>query len=245
MERQETVQECNMIIKDLEKSTFIDFPGKVACTIFIKGCNFRCSFCHNPELMSLKGNGLSEEKVLDFLKKRRKYLEGVCFTGGEPLLTLDFNFLEKIKRMDYKIKIDTNGSHPKKLKALIDKKLVDYIAMDIKSSKEKYEKLANCTVDFKSIEESMKLISNFPNYEFRTTIIPGTHNRNEIRKIKQWLTKSTQKQKLTNYSLQSFCSRPEGMNDDKFKKTPSPSPNLLKNLKEELKEIFNNVEIKD
>jgi len=233
-----------MIIKEIQKNTFIDYPGKIACTIFIQGCNFRCGFCHNPNLMEMDCQGLSQDKILNFLEKRKKYLEGVCFTGGEPLLTLDLDFLKKVKALDYKIKIDTNGSQPKKLKKLIENKLVDYIAMDIKSSKERYELITNSKINFKKIEQSIKLISNFPNYEFRTTIIPDIHDNNEFKKIKSWLQKITKKQKLKNYSLQPFYATNK-MNNKDFELISTPKDELLKELKKELDSYFNKCEIKN
>ncbi|MBU4456986.1 MAG: anaerobic ribonucleoside-triphosphate reductase activating protein, partial [Nanoarchaeota archaeon] len=234
-----------MLIKDIQKNTFIDYPGKIACTLFIQGCNFRCGFCHNPELMEMDCQGISKEKVLKFLEKRKKYLEGVCLTGGEPLLTLDLEFLKKIKVIGYKIKIDTNGSQPKKLKEIINKGLVDYIAMDIKCSKEKYGLLTHSKIDLKKIEQSIKIISEFPNYEFRTTVISGIHTKNEMQKIKLWLLKITKKQKLKNYYLQGFYARPDKMNNKDFNLIISTKYPLLKELKEYLKNHFEVCQIRN
>ena len=109
-----------MKIHGLQRTTLIDYPGKIACTLFLSGCNFRCSYCHNPELIALpKEANYSESEVLDFLEKRKKYLEGVCITGGEPLFSLDIGFVKKIKALGYFIKLDTNGSFPKKLQKLL------------------------------------------------------------------------------------------------------------------------------
>src|SRR3989338_8819499 len=130
-----------MLIKGLQKLTLIDYPGNVACTVFLHGCNFRCGFCHNPELVnnpSLAGRTIPEKEVLDFLERLRGVLDGVCFTGGECLISLDKSFVRKVKEMGYFVKIDTNGSFPDKLKEFIDEKLVDFVAMDVKASPEKY-----------------------------------------------------------------------------------------------------------
>src|SRR3989338_8960504 len=131
-----------MKIAGIQKMTLIDYPDKIACTFFTFCCNFKCGYCHNPELVIRKGiiNNYPIEECLDFLKRKRKYLDGVCITGGEPLINHDIkDFLFKIKKMGYLIKIDTNGSNPDRLKEIIDEKLVDYVAMDIKSDKEKYK----------------------------------------------------------------------------------------------------------
>ena len=193
-----------MLIKGLQKTTLIDYPGEIACTIFLFGCNFRCGYCHNPELVVAPNDfNYSENEILDFLEKRKKYLNGICITGGEPLASIDLEFLRKIKNIGYKIKIDTNGSFPEKLKELIEKRLVDYIAMDIKSSKENYEKVINSPVLMEKIEESIRIISNFPEHEFRTTIVEKFHDTEEIRRIMIWLNKISGKKSLK-YCLQGF-----------------------------------------
>ena len=193
-----------MLIKGLQKTTLIDYPGKIACTIFLFGCNFRCGYCHNPELVITPKNfDYPENEILLFLEKQKKYLDGICITGGEPLLNIDFEFLRKIKNMGYKIKIDTNGSFPEKLKEIIEEKLVDYIAMDIKTSRENYEKAVNSVVLLEKIEESIKIISNFPEHEFRTTVVERFHDEEEIKEIMVWLNKLTGKKNLK-YCLQGF-----------------------------------------
>ncbi|MBI2043282.1 anaerobic ribonucleoside-triphosphate reductase activating protein [Candidatus Pacearchaeota archaeon] len=193
-----------MLIKGLQKTTLIDYPGKVACTIFLFGCNFRCGYCHNPELVATPENfSYSENAILDFLEKRKRYLEGVCITGGEPLMNIDLEFLRKIKNLGYKIKLDTNGSFPEKLKKIIEEELVDYIAMDIKASKENYEKVVNSNVSIEKIEESIAIISDFPEHEFRTTIVKRFHNAEEIKKIMIWLNEISKKKDLK-YYLQGF-----------------------------------------
>jgi pyruvate formate lyase activating enzyme len=197
-----------MKIKGLQKTTLIDYPGKVACTIFLYGCNFRCGFCHNPELV-VKENmqGFLEGDVLDFLEKRKKYLEGVCITGGEPLLTLDVNFLKKIKGIGYAVKIDTNGSCPNELLNAITENLVDFIAMDIKSSKEKYLEVCNLpeNFNFSKIEESIKMIMESSlNYEFRTTVVKRFHTKEEFRKMFEWLKTIFGERKIKRFCIQAF-----------------------------------------
>ncbi len=177
-----------MKIAGLQKTTLIDYPGKIACTIFLYGCNFRCGFCYNPNLVTKEfDKGFSEEEILSFLKKRKGKLEAVCITGGEPLISLDEDFLKKIKELGFLIKIDTNGSYPKKLKELVEKKLVDYIAMDIKGSKKNYQKITNSNIPLEKIEESIKIIHDFGNYEFRTTIVDKFHDEKEIESLGEWI----------------------------------------------------------
>ena len=178
-----------MKILGLQKLTLIDYPGKAACTIFLFGCNFRCGFCHNPELV-LDSNGLEnypEEFVFDFLKDRKKYLDGVCITGGEPLMVLEKDFLKRIKALGYGIKIDTNGSFPERLKEFIDEGLVDFVAMDIKASKDSYKKVVDTDVDLEKIEESIKLIAGLLNYEFRTTVVKRFHDVHEMKELVLWV----------------------------------------------------------
>ncbi|MFH1187929.1 MAG: anaerobic ribonucleoside-triphosphate reductase activating protein, partial [bacterium] len=134
-----------MLIGGLQKTTLIDYPGKVACIVFTMGCNFRCGFCHNPELIDIKNkSNISEDVFFDFLKKRKKILDGVVVTGGEPLLQKDIkNFIIKIKKENFLVKLDTNGTFPDMLKELIDLKLIDYVAMDLKNVLEKYSDVVN------------------------------------------------------------------------------------------------------
>ena len=152
----------NMKICGLQKVSTIDYLGEICCVIFLKGCNFRCGFCHNPSLV-IWGDGeeFSEEYVLDFLKSRVGKLDAVCISGGEPLMSLDFDFVRSIKDMGYKIKIDTNGSFPARLKEMIDLGLVDYVAMDVKSCREDYSLVVNADVDLGAIEESMRIVYDF------------------------------------------------------------------------------------
>ncbi|HLC57053.1 MAG TPA: anaerobic ribonucleoside-triphosphate reductase activating protein, partial [Candidatus Nanoarchaeia archaeon] len=168
-----------MQISGLQKLTLIDYPKKLACTIFLQGCNFRCGFCHNPELV-LPGRiaeKYSAEQVLEFLQSRKQYLEAVCITGGEPLLDPEvLTFIAGIKALGYLVKLDTNGSNPGLLQKALEKNLIDYIAMDIKSCKDDYDLLTSIETDLQKIEQSMRIImhSNL-DYEFRTTVIKGYH----------------------------------------------------------------------
>jgi len=230
-------------IKGLQKVTLIDYPGKIACTVFLFGCNFRCGFCHNPELVigNPKDN-YSEEEILTFLTTRKSSLDGVCITGGEPLISIEKDFLKKIKNMGFLVKIDTNGSFPEKLKDLIENKLIDYVAMDIKSSPENYSLIASSKIDIKKLEQSIKIISNLPNYEFRTTILPNFHDEKEIKKTVEWLENVTGKMPKK-FVLQGFKNQGKFI-DQKYQKEKDVPESFLEKLKEEIKDCFEEVEIR-
>jgi pyruvate formate lyase activating enzyme len=221
----------------------IDYPEKIACTLFLHGCNFRCGFCHNPGLVLYEPEKIySEKEILRFLEKRKNQLEGVCITGGEPLLSVDLDFLKEIKKLGYSIKIDTNGSFPEKLKELISKKLVDFVAMDIKSSKENYEKIIKSNFNLNKIEESIRLVSSLENYEFRTTIVEGIHDLDELKKIAIWLNEVLGK-KPKKFCLQGFKNK-ENLLDENFRSKKDTSKEFVKELKEKIKDYFEKVEIR-
>ncbi len=181
-----------MKIEALQKLTLLDFPQKMACTIFTHGCNFRCPFCHNALLVTTPQEAfISEEEVLSFLQSRKGKLEGVCITGGEPLLQEDIeDFMRKIKDMGYLIKLDTNGSFPSKLKALCKQGLVDYVAMDIKNSQKKYAVTAGKKLfDLSAVMESVDfLIKGSIPYEFRTTVTRDFHTLQDLLDIAKWIS---------------------------------------------------------
>jgi pyruvate formate lyase activating enzyme len=181
-----------MKIKGLQKQTVLDYPGKLACTIFTFGCTFRCNYCHNPELIIDDGRPeIKQEEILEFLKERKGFLDGVCITGGEPTLNKELpDFISKIKQLGFLVKLDTNGTNPEMLKELIDKKLIDYVAMDIKAPLESYEKVTNVKVDKEDIQKSVDLIRRMKDYEFRITIVPGLFNEEYARSIGEWLNGS-------------------------------------------------------
>ncbi|MBQ3527594.1 MAG: anaerobic ribonucleoside-triphosphate reductase activating protein [Clostridia bacterium] len=164
-----------MKINGLLKLTLLDFPGHTACTVFMGGCNFRCPFCHNATLVRGEGEDITEEEFFKFLSKRQGLLDGVCITGGEPLLQRDIaDFMRRIKDMGFAVKLDTNGAFPEKLRELCSRGLVDYVAMDIKSSPEGYSRAAGITVNTDKIRESVEyLLSGSVPFEFRTTVAKG------------------------------------------------------------------------
>ncbi len=231
-----------MLIQGFQKTTLIDYPEKIACTIFLHGCNFRCGFCHNPELVLTNFNKeYSENEILEFLKKRKKYLDAVCITGGEPLMSLEKDFVKKIKALGYLVKIDTNGSFPEKLKELLDENLIDFVSMDIKSSKENYEFVVGKKPDFEKIEQSIKLISGLENYEFRTTILENLHNKDEVKKIAEWLNQIKNKPKR--FCLQGF-KKQDKLLDENFKKQKNTSEEYLNELKKIVENYFERVEVR-
>lgn len=180
-----------MEIQGLQKLTLLDYPGKVACTLFTGGCNFRCPFCHNAELVvGTPQPALDSEELLSFLRKRAGLLDGVCITGGEPLLHTELaELLRTIRQLGYAIKLDTNGSRPQFLKELVAAGLVDYVAMDIKNAPNKYgQTIGLPDFDLGPVEESVEfLLSAAVDYEFRTTVVKELHQAGDFVQIGQWI----------------------------------------------------------
>ncbi|MFH1838527.1 MAG: anaerobic ribonucleoside-triphosphate reductase activating protein [Candidatus Kuenenbacteria bacterium] len=233
-----------MLIHGLQKISLIDYPDKICAIIFTKGCNFRCRFCYNPELVlaNNKQSIIKQEEIFKFLKKRKKLIDGICVTGGEPTLHKDLpKFLAQIKKMGFLIKLDTNGTNPEMLKKLIKEKLVDYIAMDIKTSLEweKYKKIID--VDFfkifNKIKQSIKIIINFPNYEFRTTVVPNLIKEKDI------ITIAKQIKGAKKYFLQQFVPSKK-MIDEKYKKIKPYSKEVLEKMREKARKYVKTTEIR-
>jgi len=182
-----------MDITGLQKTTLLDYPGKIACTVFFAGCNFRCPFCHNASLVTTDHRPqplMDDEALLAFLATRRRKLDGVCITGGEPTLQPQLpQLLQRIKELGFLIKLDTNGSRPQILRQLVDNQLIDYVAMDIKSSPAGYETLCGGPVDLQAIRESAAfLLRGHVDYEFRTTLVKPLHTAADLDAIGRWLT---------------------------------------------------------
>lgn len=179
-----------MKVFGLQKLTLLDYPEKVACTVFTGGCNLRCPFCHNASLVvNVPGSeAVSESDFFAFLAKRRGTLDGVCISGGEPLLQPELaDFSQRIKTLGYLVKLDTNGCFPKQLKTLVTQGLVDYVAMDVKSSPMHYSKATGITdFDFSNVRESIDfLLTDHVDYEFRTTVVRGLHDKAVLRETAQ------------------------------------------------------------
>jgi len=198
-------KDTKMIIHGLQKLTLLDFPGHTACTVFLGGCDLRCPFCHNAELMDASAPGIMDDKeLLAFLEKRRGLLDGVAFTGGEPLLRKELpELMEKIRSLGYLIKLDTNGCHPDRLGNILEKGLADYVAMDIKNSPERYAATSGVEkVDLERIGESIDLLmKKAPDYEFRTTVVAQLHDADSFRGIGPWIKGAKR------YFLQAFTDR--------------------------------------
>ena len=191
--------------------TLLDYPGKVACTVFLQGCNFRCPFCHNSDLLGGSGpEGITEDQLLAFLEKRKGILDGVCITGGEPTLQPDLeNLVRKIKALGYAVKLDTNGSRPEVLKALVAASLLDYVAMDIKNCPEKYPITAGMHMALlPAVAESAAfLLTGRVDYEFRTTVVEELHSRQDMEAMGSWLNSLTPGHKSKRFFLQSYVDR--------------------------------------
>ena len=190
-----------MKIGGFQKMTVLDYPGKVACTVFTHGCNLRCPFCHNARLVVRDEDLIDENEILSYLNKRRGILDGVCISGGEPTLQSDlFDFMKKVKDLGMLIKLDTNGTCPDKLQYAIDNGLVDYVAMDIKNCREEYAKTCGLSkMDISKIEKSVEiLMQGGVDYEFRTTVTTELHTPDDFAKIGQWIKGAKR------YYIQSF-----------------------------------------
>jgi pyruvate formate lyase activating enzyme len=178
-----------MKIGGFQKTSLLDYPDRISAIIWTSGCNFRCPFCYNKNLALGTAQLFPTDVILSFLIKRKTIIDGVVISGGEPLLQEDIiDFVKKIKDMKLLVKIDTNGTYPELLNELLEQKLVDYIAMDVKAPKNKYAQLTGVKTDLSAIEKSIYLLENkAPAYEFKTTLIPGLLTKEDIVEIAQWL----------------------------------------------------------
>lgn len=216
-----------MKISGLVKLTLLDFPSHTACCVFLQGCNFNCPFCYNSSLIcSNQSFAISEEEFFEFLKKRKNKLDGVAISGGEPLLQPGIvDFIRKIKQEGFLVKLDTNGSFPEILQFLIEEKLVDYVAMDVKNSFEKYEMTTNAKLDLSKIKQSIEiLLKNQVEYEFRTTVVKEFFNVDDFKIIGEMIKGASK------YFLQSFLYKDSVLNK-----------NLHALSKEELEKCLNTV----
>ena len=226
-----------MIIDGFNKLTLLDYPNNIACIIFTRGCNFKCSYCQNSSLIpnrEVEGR-VSEEEVIKYLKSRINILDGIVISGGEPTLQLGLiSFIKKVKELGLKVKLDTNGTNPKVIKYLIDHNLVDYIAMDIKNDLDNYNIVNKCKSNINKIKESIELLKNSDKeVEFRTTVMKEYHTLDNIKKILNLIGNK-------NYYIQNFR-----LSDDVIDKSLTGFSDLeLLEIKDKLKE-YNNVFLKD
>ena len=225
-----------MIISGLVKTTLLDYPSHVAATIFLGGCNLRCPFCHNSSFLEHPVEEYTLEELFAFLKKRQGILDGVCISGGEPTLNPELpEFIKKIRDLGYLIKLDTNGTNPDMLEILMENYLLDYVAMDIKSSLDKYEKCCGCSVNLSAILRSISILleGRIP-YEFRTTVVKELHTAAAMKNMGQLLKGADQ------LFLQSFVNS-DGVT---VKDLHAPSLDQLKEYKEILQHYVSNVFIR-
>ena len=228
-------------IRGIQKTTLIDYPGKIVSTIFFNRCNFRCPFCHNPELAlnQDKNNPINPEEILEYLEKRKKWLDGVCLTGGEPTLHTGLEkFIKNIKKRGFLVKLDTNGTDPGIIETLIKKELVDYIAMDIKAHYDDYDNVAKVKVNKQHIKKSTEIIRNSKiDYEFRTTVAPPYFKKQDLLKICKWLDGSK------HYVIQQFRNNTK-MIDMTLADTQAYTPEKLEEFKEIASKYFKTCEIR-
>ena len=199
------------MISGLQKMTLLDYPGKVACTVFLQGCNFRCPFCHNSDLLGKDGpETIPVDTLLAFLKKRVGLLDAVCITGGEPTLQKGLpDLIRQIKALGFLVKLDTNGSRPAVLKALAEEKLIDYVAMDIKNSPSRYgETVGLKNMDLSGVTESVRyLLEGHIDYEFRTTVADELHGEADMEEMGQWLCGLVEGCKPIRHYIQPYVDR--------------------------------------
>ncbi|MFA5009542.1 MAG: anaerobic ribonucleoside-triphosphate reductase activating protein [Candidatus Paceibacterota bacterium] len=228
------------LIGGLQKVTLVDYPGKIACTIFLSGCNFRCPFCYSKELVlpeSIKNHPrISEAEIFSFLEQRKDLLEGVVLCGGEPTINLDLpDLCRKIKNLGFYLKLDTNGSNPEMLEKLIDEKLIDYIAMDIKAplTQEKYDYFTGVSLPIEKIKKSIDLIKKSGiDYEFRSTIVPGLHTREDIIQMAKDIAPANR------YFLQQFRNDKETIDLILNSINPNYPDGFLESLEKEISLLF-------
>jgi len=231
-----------MEIGGLQKLTLIDYPGRLATTVFLTGCNFRCPFCYASELVlpeKIKNQPkISEKDFFKFLKERKELLEAVTICGGEPTVSKGLlPLIKKIKKMGFFVKLDTNGSDPQLLKKLINGKLVDYVAMDIKGPKKKYGKFTGLKVDVKKIQESIDVLKEGKvDYEFRSTIVPTLHKKEDVIEMAKWIRGAKK------YYLQNF--RPEKTIDPKFEKIKPYPPEFILEIQKAISPFFETCQVR-
>ena len=234
-----------MIIAGLQKTTLIDYPGKLACVVFLAVCNFRCPWCYSSELVLpikiAKQPRIDEKEFLDFLRSRQGLLEGVVICGGEPTVNKDLpQLIQKIKNMGFNVKLDTNGSNPEMIKSLTEQKLIDYVAMDVKSSTNNpaYKNLLGEGVRFTDIQKSVEFLKNGNlDFEFRTTVVNTIHKKEEFLEIAKWIGGENVK-----YYLQNFL--PTKTIDPEFEKVKPFKKEFLDEIVKEISPHFKTCQVR-
>jgi len=224
-----------MIVSGMNKLTLIDYPNKTACVIFTQGCNFRCSFCQNSSLLKASNESLIQEKeIIEYLTKRKKLIDGICISGGEPLMQRDIKeFIKKIKEIGIAVKLDTNGSYPDKLNDLIQENLLDYVAMDIKSDFKNYSKIAEIkNPNLEKIKKSINVLkkSNI-DYEFRTTVVKEFHTFDKLKNICEYIGPKAK------YFIQNFRDSDDVLRKNLHGFSETELLNIIKKLNEKYPKI--------
>jgi pyruvate formate lyase activating enzyme len=230
-----------MLISGFQKSTLLDYPGKLACLVFTYVCNLRCEYCHKPELVIQplkKRSSITEEEIFSFLEKRKNLVDGVVITGGEPTIQKDLiPFIKKIKNMGFLVKLDTNGTDSRIVKKILEMNIVDYWAMDIKYDKEIYIQNLENKIKYEEVEKSIKLImENAKDYEFRTTYVKGIHTTNSVKGIGEFIKGSKR------YYIQDF--RPGKTINPTLNDSNSFTQKELENFKKLMQKYVKQVEIR-
>jgi pyruvate formate lyase activating enzyme len=239
-----------MQIRNFLRESFIDYPGRISSIVFAPGCNYKCPACHAKHLLQDEAN-IDENKFFEYLDSRKDWIDGVVICGGEPTLQPDLiGFLYKLKEKELSIKLDTNGSRPRILRYVLERGLVDYVAMDVKGPKELYGQITNSDINFDRIKESIFLVSKFPDYEFRTTVVPVKRNEStifmtpeEIGNTAKFIYNCTGN-KEHKYFLQPFVPRKGELIDSRFEEFPETSKELLEKGKIEARKYLSNTEIR-
>lgn len=234
-----------MKILAIQKTTLIDYPGHVAATVFLAGCNFRCPWCYSKELvlpeLIASAAQIPEQEIAEFLQGKKGYLEGIVLCGGEPTVNSELpEFINKIKESGFLVKLDTNGSNPEMLGSLIKKKLIDYVAMDIKLPKERYDQVFFAKIPVENIQKSIDILkTSGVDYEFRTTVVNGVHSADDLAAMARWIGGGKNPPK---YFLQNF--RPERTIDPAYENIRPYPDEFFKEMLEKIKFYFSECKLR-
>ncbi len=231
-----------LVFNGFTKTSLIDYPGLISSIVFVGGCNMRCPYCQNPDLINNQGilPDIKEQEVIKFLKSRKEFIDALVITGGEPTIHSEIlPFIRKVKRMGLKVKLDTNGTNPELLTKLLDNKLLDYIAMDVKASPENYSKaIGGVKLSMSNIRKCIKLIiDSGVNYEFRTTVVPGINSKSDLLRIGKWLKGASK------FALQQFRSEFPTL-DPSYRHRSTYSLSELERFRKALMKYFKEVEVR-
>lgn len=229
-----------MKIGGFQELSLIDYPEKISSIIFTQGCSFRCPFCYNPSLVNCSAKEIPEKEIISFLEKRKNFIDAVVVCGGEPTIHQDLpDLCRKLKKLGFLVKLDTNGTNPEMMQKLADEKLIDYIAMDVKTSFAKYEKAAGIKADISKIKKSIEIARKLGNYELRTTCVPGLVAEKDLLEIAKYLKQNNANK---NFFLQQF--RPKGLLSKRFENLKPYSDSDLERLRKRLEPFFDRIEIR-